>query len=138
MSSADPSQPKKKNKALIIVSIIVGAILVLFAGCGILVNTVFNKASDAVANVDLGVLLVNPDANSQTGLTDGSYTMSKDSYVTNADACSIYGTVTEGAGTSVGTSVGLYVKGALCEGIDTKTSVAFTVTAGTAEINSIT
>ena len=140
MSVVDPTQPvppKKKNKAVIIVAIIAGVVLVLFGGCSILVNSVFNRASDAVANIDLGVLLVNPEANSQTGLADGSYTMSKDSYVINDNTCGIYGTVTEGADGTVGASVGLYAEGALCEGIDTKTSVVFTVNAGTAAIDSV-
>ena len=141
MSIVDPTQPvppKKKNKAIIIVAIIAGVVLVLFGGCSYLVNSVFNKASDAVANIDLGALLVNPDANSQTGLADGSYTMSKDSSVINDNTCGIYGTVTEGAdAATVGTSVSLFAEGAQCESLDMKTSVAFTVTAGIAAIDSL-
>lgn len=136
MSDIEPVQPKKKNKALIIILVILGVILLLFAGCGLLVNMGLNKASDAVS--DLGsALLINPEANSQTGLDDGAYTMTRDSSLVTDGTCGIYGTVTEGAGASVGTAVGLYGEGAVCEGLDSKTSVAFTVSAGKAEIASI-
>ena len=143
MSIVDPAQPvppKKKNKAVIIVAIIAGVVLVLFGGCSILVNSVFNKASDAVANIDLGALLVNPEANSQTGLPDGSYKMSKDSSVINDNTCGIYGSIygssPENTAT-VGTSVSLYAEGAQCESLDTKMSVDFTVTSGVAAIDSL-
>lgn len=141
MSIVDPTQPvppKKKNKAIIIVAIIAGVVLVLFGGCSILVNSVFNKASDAVANIDLGVLLVNPEANSQTGLADGSYKMSKDSSVINDNTCGIYGAVYGAADSAtIGTPVTLYAEGAQCESLDTKMSVDFTVTAGVAAIDSL-
>jgi hypothetical protein len=143
MSVVDPTQPvppKKKNKAVIIVAIIAGVVLVLFGGCSILVNSVFNRASDAVANIDLGVLLVNPDANSQTGLPDGSYKMSKDSSVINDNTCGIYGGIYGASAentATVGTSVSLYAEGAQCESLDTKMSVDFTVTAGVAAIDSL-
>jgi hypothetical protein len=63
--------------------------------------------------------------------------MSKDFALVEDGTCGIYRTVTEGAHATTRTAVGLCAEGAMFEGLDSKTSVVLTVTAGGAEITRI-